>query len=223
MDPRVKAVRLRLAGGRTMDVPTHAGDGYTGRYAGRLRWFSATAPARPLLVELLDEAGQALTQAGFQEPRLAAPAKRLLRVRGGASVVAGTLERAFEGTGGTCVALVRGAPPRAGAECDGEVVLEAAVGEVDCTLRAAVIVVGVSARARRVAVRLGDGSRRVVPVRRVSDRERVAVVVPPARLAVRGITVRGAGGRAIERLPARVPPAARQCGYGLFVLPPGVA
>ena len=220
VDPRIRSVRLRFDDASTADVPTHAGERYTGRYAGKLAFFSAAAPARRriLAVDLLDEAGEVLTLGGAADPLLAGDAETLLRSRG-VLVAAALLEAARPEDRASCLVITSGALPRRGDRCVSNELVPTppvVVGSVPCAPRATVLTVGLTRGAASATAVLADGTRRAMRIGRAPAGERVGVLAVPPGAGVRRVTVHSRGGAVLQRHRIPVPPATRQCGYGFF-------
>jgi hypothetical protein len=206
----VARVRIRLSGGAAIVLPTTPTlPGYTGRYAGAVRFFALplARPRRAVGVDLLGASGRRLGDlAGpdFTFP----PAATVLRaggVRIGATVISGV----------PCVAV--------GASQCGPV-FGGMLVTATCAPRRIVVTTLLDARATALEISLSD--RRTVRARIVrlaaaaGIPRRLAVVVLPAGAAPVSATVRRGRGARPARRPFVLPPAARQCGYaGTAALP----
>ena len=218
VDPQVASVRVAVDDGSTFDVATNAGEGYTGRYAGKLRFFSAGVPAgrRIVTFTLLDAAGEAIFELPAYELRLAADAKPLVRAHGltvaTARVVLPEPELRF-----SCLLITTGALAEAGDTCPDSLpsprLLQATV---KCSPRAAVLLVGLTPASRSAEAVLRDGTRRRLVTRRGPAGERVAILVLPPRRALRSVVVRTRTGTVRDTYRLPMPPARRQCGYGVL-------
>jgi hypothetical protein len=207
----VASVDLELTDDTTLAVPTTAGEGYTGRYAGRLRFLVATVPRGVVRRAVLrDTAGH---QVAAGRVRVADPEVVGRRTLAGLRVAAlqdagdvdagsrprlcvrlegvglGGLERLRDGL--LCDDSARDAPMLALAPCD----------------RSTSALVGVIPRsARGIRVRLADG-RVTRPLLAKLGRSLLWIARPPRRAAVAAVVYRH------DRIAFRLPPRARQCGY----------
>jgi hypothetical protein len=207
----VAGVRVRLSGGATIVVPTTPTvPGYTGRYAGAVRFFTLALarPRRAVGIDLLSGAGRriaALPGPDVDAPR-AVTVLRALGVRIGATAFAGV----------PCIAVgnARCGPPLGG-------VLDVTA---TCAPRRLVVTALLDARTTGLEVGLRDGRTiraRVVRLPAATGRRRLAVAVLPATAApVRLVVRRGRSRRPASR-PLTLPPAADQCGYASGTALPG--
>jgi hypothetical protein len=225
VDPAIAAIVARASDGSRQRVATDAGAGYTGRYAGLVRFFSVTAPrgARLESVTALDARGRRLfdwpvnfdptppdAQRRILEGRAPGGRFDLVQARFGIPSLKDSVR---------CLAIVRhGRRPQSLFDClasaDGSdhVGTQYASGVVRCDLRAALIVGGVPRAAATARMRLSDGSTRAARLFE-SALGRGFLAVPPSRRGLRGIEIADHAGRTLRRYTTRVPPAARQCGY----------
>jgi hypothetical protein len=198
-----EVARVRLPGGR--EVPTVAG-GYTGRYAGAVRFLLAEADFGVAdRIRLLDAAGDTIGRLFVFTPensRLERPMSRLAAGRGW-RLLAGRY------AGVPCLGLAFG---REAPDC-GVAGADTAAISVRCAPRVAVLYgrLARGARPPRVLLRGGRSLRpRVLRLPRRLGHRRAFVLQLPRRAEVVALRVRG------ERLTFPLLPAARQCGYGIW-------
>jgi hypothetical protein len=196
----VAAARVHFSGGAQQVVPTTPTvPGYTGRYAGAVRFLTLDlAPAqRVVTVDLLDASGAVLLP--FPGPNRVAPTPRPTTVlrAGGVSVAAGTFG-CVSVAGGACVSSVQGGV-RVTAPC--------APRRIIVTSRLAPSTSGLDVR---VAGGRTVHARVVRLPARGGVRGRLAIAVLPARARPVELVVRS---RAPVRRALRLPPATSQCGY----------
>ncbi len=210
-------VTVRIAGVNgvgTRDIPTVPGDGYTGVYAGRVRFAAAEiASVRELSrTELVDATGRVLQrevddseETDLQPPRFLATRRRAGRP-GRPSLWQTPV--VTQGRTALCLALTPGPPPAADADCptvapsrETPVVLLRA----SCAPRG--LSVAVKARpGTRVTLRLGAGRTRALPL---ASGAGVLTLAPGEALR----SVRLSRGRRTTIVPIHAPPARTQCGW----------
>jgi hypothetical protein len=207
----VAQVRVHLGGGAAVAVPTTPTvPGYTGRYAGAVRFFALPIahPRRARVVDPVGAGGRRLgTVAG---PDFAFPPSRTVLRAGGVRIGAAALR------GVPCIAVGAGpcAPNIAGLGVT-----------ATCAPRRIVITALLDRRATGLEIGLRGGRTvraRIVRVpagRRVPSRLAV-VVLPAGATPVRAVVRHGRTRRASTR-PFAVPPATAQCGYGGLTALPG--
>ena len=194
------AVELGFAGGQVLRLPLLAGDAYTGRYAGRVRFFlgEVTLAAKdadddPALVRMLDASGAVIGVARSPTPTRSV---ELLRRRAG-----GTLLR-FNATLTSWLAPLPGAPERRADDVCLSVAVRGPVGEREAACQA-------SDRSLMLGGRRGCGR---VPT----------TLAGFAPAATRTLAVRLGSGRTIH-LPTRAAPFGRPGRSVTAVLPRGEA
>jgi hypothetical protein len=199
----VARVRVRLSGGAAIVLPTTPTvAGYTGRYAGAVRFFTLALarPRRAVGVDLLAANGRRLLQ--YPGPdRTLTPEVTVLRA-GGIRIGAG----AFVGI--PCVSVAGGnCRPLFGPALD---------VTAPCAPRRIVVMTVLDARSTGLEIRLRDGRTvraRVVRLPAVAGRGRLAVAVLPAAPAPARVVLRRGRSRPPLSRPFALPPAADQCGY----------
>ena len=191
-------------------IPTDPGTGYSGRYAGRVRFaaISLANTAQLARLELLDAAGRVLFEANdepdeddFTVPRVG----QARRVAGHAGAPSLWQTNVREGTDTKrCLSLTVGPAPGPTEDCQStgsDAVLLAA----SCATRR--LSVGIAARAgTRVVADTGGTTRRAVRLRRGK-----AVLTLPGARPLRSLTFIRRGRK--RRVEIGAPPAARQCGW----------
>ena len=229
VDPAVASVEARTVAGRRVRVATDPGAAYAGRYAGRLRFFSLTAPGGRTIESftLRDAAGKRIIDfpLGFDVGRVGRSRVLLSgRAAGGRyDVSQATFRLTGLGRSVRCLAVTRrGKSLRDPFDCIAltprgrRLDTSSLGGTVRCDLRAAFLVGGASARAASVRARLDDGS--TVAGRLFgSALGRAFLVSPPARRGLRRVEVLDRAGKVLAAYVAPVPPAGRQCGYSFTV------
>lgn len=208
----VATVRIAAKGGPPREIPTVAGEGYAGLYAGRVRFAAAAISSFREFdrQELLDAAGKVLYSdtddtAGAEPMGLKVAASRRLAGTPGRPSLWQTSIRDSERTV-RCLALTAGGPPRAD-RCESTRSGGASSVIVGVPCKTHRLTVAVTAAAgSRVTVDTGRG-RRVLPLRRGAG----LLTLPPSRgLRALSIARRGYG---TLRIPVRAPPGAKQCGW----------
>jgi hypothetical protein len=214
----VAAVDVHLAGGRTVRLPTVAGDAYTGRYAGHVRFFAAALPggARPSQVVLLDGGGRRLLPFDLlaSEPPTGRPRTLLT-----GATPSGRRWRfgALPSARGPCVTVAARLPRRTG-DCN---TLEPSgrflFGEAGCALRQAFLYGVLPAGATGMAGRLADGTTVRARLAHAPGLRRPAwlLALPPDG-EMTTLVALGRRGAPRGRQALRILPATRQCGYGLL-------
>lgn len=204
----VATVRLTSADRRAArSIPTVAGDGYAGRYAGFVRFVAASgAGIRELpRVELLDAAGKILHEADeklFGTRRLVS-ARRVAGRMGSPSLWRTTL-RDSDGTR-RCLALTAGPRPSADDVCQATASSATALLHASCVTRRLTVAVSVRS-GTRVLADVGTAT-----PRRLRLRNGVGLLTLPASRPLRALTFIRRGRARRVRLQA--PPGARQCGW----------
>ena len=192
--------RVRLPGGR--EVATLPGDGYTGRYAGRVRFLLAEVGANTLgFLRLLGADGRSLGRGVILSLDPEA-------TRGPVTLASGRGWRLRGARFGTlpCIGIgplnpygcVSGGPPAS------------VLVTVGCSPRVAVLYGTLGRRNRSVTATLRGGRRLRARILRVPKRfggGRAFVLALPRRAELTAVRLDG------KRYPMRVPPAAGQCGY----------
>ena len=208
----VAAIRLSSADrsvART--IPTVAGEAYTGRYAGLVRFIVAQANQRALTrVELVDAAGAVLHEEEssadvpfeLANPRVLA-ARRLAGRTGGPSLWQTTVRAA--GDTRRCLGLTTGPRPSADEPCRVTRSERAVLLNASCVTRRLTVAV-VAAPGTRVRADVGAAS-----TRRVRLRNGVGLLTLPASRPLQALTVIR-NGRS-RRVQIRAPAAGRQCGW----------
>ncbi len=209
---RVVTVRLSSADGKTVrDIPTVAGDGYAGRYAGYVRFAAAAVADYDALtrLELLDGAGRVL----HREDRLAVPSSRpdlrplpprRVAGRAGKPSLWQTAMRYGDETL-RCVTLTAGPRPPADAECDANRSDMTVLLDASCSTRRLTVAVVVRT-GMRVRAEVGTAAPRRIRLRNGAG---LLTLLPGD--ALRGLRfVRN--GRT-TRVALNAPPASRQCGW----------
>jgi hypothetical protein len=207
----VASVDLLLTDGTTRTVPTTAGEDYTGRYAGRLRFFLAVVPRGVVRRAVLrDTAGHRLAAGPVRvaDPKVV-----------GRRTLAGLRVAALEAAGGIdaqarprlCVrlegvSLGELARLRDQLLCDDRARDAQALALAPCDRPRSALVGVIPRSARDIRVRLADG-RVVRPLLAKLGRALLWIARPPRRAAVAAVVYRH------HRIPLRLPPRARQCGY----------
>jgi hypothetical protein len=225
LDPLVASVDVRSSDGSHRRIPTDPGSGYAGRYAGLMRFFSASASPGAVLdsMELRDASGHLLFRwpLRFDAERVGRP-ERLVsgRAPGGRFELTQSrfrlplLKRPFR-----CLAVTR--PGRtvsdpfrclALTERGKHLDTRSLNGIVRCDLRAAIMVGGASREAASVRVRMADGSTAAGRLFQSALGRAFLIVAPPDR-TMRDVEVLDRAGTVLRRFTARIPPARRQCGY----------
>jgi len=208
----VATVRITAKGGTPREVPTVAGDGYAGLYAGRVRFAAAalSSPGELYRYELLDAAGRVLHSetddtAGVdpQRPRTAA-SRRLAGAPGRPSLWQTTIRASEEVV--QCLALTAGGPPRKADRCDGasDGPSSVIVG-VPCTTHRLTVAVTAPAGAR-VTADTGRGSRVL------ALRHGAGLLTLPAARGLRSLSIARRGHRTL-RAEIHAPAGAAQCGW----------
>jgi hypothetical protein len=208
-----EVARVRLPDGR--EIPTIEG-GYSGRYAGAVRFLFVEATIGPEdRVRLLDSAGAVIGRFPVLDPDLYSsepPFSSSVRLAGGRGWRLAASRHRY----GTCVTLrLRGEDPQCVAFPD-ERSFDGFHAEVSCTPRLAVIAgtFPKGTRAVRAVLRGGRTLRaRVLRVPRRYGGGRVWVLSVPRTAHVRAVRVEGGKNRG--RSPFTLPPAAEQCGYSV--------
>jgi len=208
----VATVRIAAKGGRPREIPTVAGDGYAGRYAGRVRFAAASISSSRELYrqELLDASGKVLHSetddtvgADFTKPRVTA-SRRLAGAPGRPSL----WQTSIRDSGHTvpCLALTTGRPPAKADRCEGARTgaFSVIVG-VPCTTHRLTVAVTAAAGAR-VTADTGRGSR-VLTLRRGAG-----LLTLPASRGLRSLSIARRGRRTV-RAGIHAPPGAKQCGW----------
>lgn len=208
----VATVRIAAKGGMPREIPTVAGDGYAGRYAGRVRFAAASISSFRELYrqELLDAAGKVLYSetddtvgAAFTRPRVTA-SRRLAGAPGHPSL----WQTAIRDSGRTtrCLALTTGGPPAKADRCESARTgaFSVIVG-VPCTTHRLTVAVTALAGSR-VTADTGRGSR-VLTLRRGAG-----LLTLPASRGLRSLSIARRGRRTL-RIPVHAPAGAKQCGW----------
>lgn len=208
----VATVRIAAKGGMPRELPTVAGDGYAGRYAGRVRFAAASISSFREFYrqELLDAAGKVLysetddtVDAAFTRPRVTA-SRRLAGAPGHPSL----WQTAIRDSGRTmrCLALTTGGPPAKADRCESARTgaFSVIVG-VPCTTHRLTVAVTALAGSR-VTADTGRGSR-VLTLRRGAG-----LLTLPASRGLRSLSVARRGRRTL-RIPVHAPAGAKQCGW----------
>lgn len=205
-------VTLELDRGDDITVPTTEGPAYTGRWAGKVRFFAAQVPSARKVVRVVvrDATGRAI---GIREPGVVAATvnRRLLAEQAGVRLELFRIPglplclQAF-------VADLAPAPGfctvrNAGTPIDGPVRSYSGAVVVSCTPRLALAYGRLPDGARTPDVVLGDG-------RRVKAR-RVALAGKDAWFAFVGDTALRALQAGDARVALDLPPASAQCGYSV--------
>ena len=217
---RVATVRIAAKGGTPRDIPTVAGDGYAGRYAGRVRFAAAmlSGPRELYRYQLLDAAGKVLYSetndtvgTDLMGPRAAAP-RRLAGAPGRPSLWQTTFRDA--GHTARCLALTAGRPPSKADRCEGarDGPFSAIVG-VPCTTHRLTVAVTALAGSR-VTADTGRGSRAL------GLRRGAGLLTLPASRGLRSLSVVRRGHRTL-RIPVHAPAGAKQCGWETAPEPAG--
>lgn len=191
----VTAIEIDLGDGEPRRVVTSAGDAYTGRYAGRVRFVLAEVPGARRIRRATGIAADGRRLRGFVVP---APRVERLRRVGGLRAVRYTL--APFGQQLTCLmdALAALCPD------DGDATTAAAL--VTCRPRRTIVLGALPRGERMPTVVLADGRRVRARTLRAGGLRLWLAVVPG-----------GDGVRAIRPdQPLRLPPANDQCGYAAF-------
>ena len=210
----VASIRFTGADGKVVrTIPTVADTGYSGRYAGRVRFASGalSSIAELARLELLDAAGTVLYReaaseeaAGFSPPRVG-KARRLAGRPGGPTLW--QTNARYGTTTDRCLALTNGAPPRPKDNCqasreDATVLLDAS-----CATRRLSVGIAVAAGTRVVAD-TGSRFRQSVRLRNGA----AVLTLRPAR-PLRALTfIRKQRKRRVE---IGAPAGAKQCGWRL--------
>ncbi len=209
---KVATVRIAAKGGTPRELPTVAGDGYAGLYAGRVRFAAATlsSPRELYRYELLDAAGRVLHSetddtVGAEPTGPRAPAPRRLA---GAPGRPSLWQTSFRDAGHTarCLALTAGRPPRTDDRCEStrDGPFSAIVG-VPCTTHRLTVAVTALAGSR-VTADTGRGPR-VLALRRGAG-----LLTLPASRGLRSLSIVRRGHRTL-RIPVHAPAGAKQCGW----------
>jgi hypothetical protein len=205
---------------------------YAGRYRAYVRVFAVDIPAGRRAVRAItrDPAGRVvMASPGPEEPAGADRLRSVLRYRAGGALLdlrarVQTYDSSFEGDRSRFRLLCLA--PRLGGRAlvegyqgcvDGSPRRRQMIGVASCTPRGVVFYGALGPRDRGIELLLADGRRLRAAVVSLSRSLRVdarvfAIAVPPGA-ALRAVLVRRAG--STLRLPASLPPAARQCGYTL--------
>jgi hypothetical protein len=208
---QVATVRLSSTDGKVVrDIPTDPGSGYSGRYAGRVRFvaISLTNTAEFARSELLDAAGKVLfdsrddtSEDVFTVPRVG----QARRVAGRAGAPSLWQTNVRDGTlTERCLSLTAGPAPGPTENCQStgsDAVLLAA----SCVTHRLSVAIAVRAGTRVVAD-MGGATRRTVRLRR-----RMAILTVPGARPLRSLTFIRKGRK--RRVQIGAPPAARQCGW----------
>jgi hypothetical protein len=211
LGPEVASVDLELTDGATMAVATTTGEGYTGRYAGRLRFLIATVPRGVVRRAVLRDASGHRLAAGpvvVLDPRVAA-ARSLAGLEVAALQEAGDVDATARPR--LCVRLVGvtlGALEllRDRLLCDHRTGDAPMLALAPCGRPGSALVGVIPRSVRRIRVRLDDG-RVVRPLLARLGRALLWIARPPRRVAVAAVIYRH------RRVALRLPPRARQCGY----------
>ncbi len=214
---QVARLRLGPKRGPARELPTIAAEGYTGRYAGHVRFVAATITSFRELerMEQLDAFGKVLhkqTSEGSETgPRVFAT-RRIAGARGRASLWETPVRAGGETS--RCLALTGGPRPSSRTRCqtlhDGPITV---LVDAPCSTRR--LTVAVVARAGwRASMRSGAGAARPLPLRAGS-----AVLTLPPATGLRSLTFRRRGKRPL-RVSLNAPAATDQCGWGSAVQPP---
>jgi hypothetical protein len=226
----VATVEVVLRNGRVIRAATQPGDAYTGRAAGKVRFFLAESPGNdePVLTRLLDASGRVVSARAnpeadfFQAPP---PGARRIARGGGAQRWAAYVfaRRRFDptplpqihATRQTCVALFVGREPGA----RGQTCVSAPFGlqgramgvapQSDCFGTA---VVGLAApRVARVVLVLADGRRVALPLHAAPSGLRAFATLVAADAGIRRLVAYRASGAGIADHELRLAPADAPC------------
>ena len=214
---QVAAVRLSSADRkRTQTMPTVAGAEYRGRYAGHLRFASATLAnsAELTRLELLDAAGNVLVdESADEEENLTVPTvgrSRRLAGRPGAPSLWQTNVRDAGGPAQHCLTLTAGPEPSPLDNCRATRETESVLLDASCVTHR--LSVGFAVRpGTRVVAHTGGSMRRAVRLRRGYGVLTLAGTQP-----LRAVTFIRKGRS--RRVAIEAPPAAKQCGWNLSPL-----
>lgn len=210
---RVAAIRIGTADGKVVrTVPTVAGAGYRGRYAGAVRFASAAIAGYADFgrYEYLDAAGTVVHSENQDEgdelvlPRIGA-ARRLAGREGRPSLW--QTNARYGKLVDRCLALTDGPAPTPRANCQTSRAAETVLLDASCATKR--LSAGIAVRpGTRVVADTGGKFRRAVRLRRG-----VGVLTLPAGRPLRALTfIRGSRKRRVE---IGAPPGARQCGWHL--------
>jgi hypothetical protein len=206
----VARVDLQLFDGRTIRAPVTDGPAYTGRYAGLVRFVAIALPEGAFVrrASARDADGRRLGLVFVEGGRT-----RTIRHHKPPGLVLTRTRTTSEGHTRTFVCLqlrhTHGLLGRIGL-CDyGDGRQVETRLSVQCTPRQAVLFGSLPRGSSEVSLILRGGARRAVAVRRYRGLGRVWVTALPRHARVMAIDY----GRRAQRLPFRVLPAARQCGY----------
>jgi hypothetical protein len=204
-----EVARVRLPDGR--EVTPIDGGGYTGRYAGAVRFLLVEADLRAEdRVRMLDSSGTVLGSLPVYGPELEAPEPdgpeaRLAAGRGWR--VTGAKDRY-----GSCLSVtLRGAEPACGTSLDGQE--DGAFAAVGCSPRVAVLTGTLARRTRTVRVVLRGGRTlrpRIVRIPRRIGRGRAWALALPRGARVQALRFDD------RRATFPLLPAADQCGYRVY-------
>jgi hypothetical protein len=203
-------VTLRLDGGRRVTVETTDGPAYTGHWAGDVRFFAATVPARRKVIgAVVRDAAGTIVGVNRRGIRIRATHHRILAKRGGIGV-----EMVRRTGGPPCLrAFATDAPPvpefctdpHPGQQIDGPPIPYSGSITVACAPRRAVVYGRMPDRLDPPVVRLAGG--KTVRSRRIRLRGEDAWVAFLPDAGIRGLRSGSAAAR------VRLPPAGEQCGY----------
>ena len=217
----VAIVELLLRGGGRRRVATVAGEEYTGRYRGHVRFFLAPAlAARDFLgADLLDAGGRRIGSIPAliepDEPTFQRGPRTLRAVRAGGVQIRLLAARSRDAG---CFALAIGTSrPRARDCFPGSSISSQVTARALCAPRAVVLFGYVHRRVRRIELELGSGRRLpagplVAFPRALGRAPRSFLVVVPRGESVRAVRLVGQG----ETIRTPVAAAAQQCGYEFF-------
>jgi hypothetical protein len=200
----VARVRVRFSGGGAIVVPTTpAVPGYTGRYAGAVRFFTLplARPGRVVATDLITASGRRLGRLPGPDLRPPAATTTLVRtggVRVGAASFAGITCIAIGAV--DCVPRLKNSIDVTATCAPRRIVVTALLGAPDTGLEVT-LRDGRTVRARIVRLRGAGGLRR-----------RFAVLAIGARATPSRVILRRGSRPSVSR-PLAVPPAASQCGY----------
>jgi hypothetical protein len=210
---RVATMRISAEAGAVRDIATIAAEGYSGRYAGHVRFAVAPITGYGDLanVDYLDEAGRVLYHKApdiFDELNAldsrTFPARRLFGRRGQPSLWQTTMR--LEGEVSHCVTLTDGLVPSRDEPCENRKPGLVALLAASCATHRLTVAVAVPPGARVVA-RLTGGR-----TRRVALRKGAALLTLAPSTGLRSLTMLRPG-RSTRALRVNAPPGAAQCGW----------